>query len=225
MPIRPFSPLRATHAGVAAVAWFALLLQLDLSIHQSLATGGGVAHGIWMYLAFFTILTNLLVALVLSLPIVAPASRAGRFCARPATLAGAAANIALVSIAYNLLLRDLWHPRGLQLVADALLHDVVPVAVVVLALFGARQPLSAPLAERMRWGLWPIAYFGYAMARGAATGFYAYPFIHVGQLGYFRVLLNAIGIFAGFLLITLALFVVERLPGVAWRARTPSKAQ
>lgn len=219
------APLRAARSVIALAAWFALLLQLDLSIRQSLAAGGNLAHGLWMYFAFFTILTNLLVALVLTLPVVAADSRLGRFCARPGTLAGAAANIALVGIAYNLLLRDLWHPHGLQLLADVLLHDGVPIAVVVLAVLAARHGFYAPLRERLRWGLWPIAYFVYAMWRGIATGFYAYPFIHVGHLGYVRVLVNAIGIFIGFLLITLTLFLAERLPEAALRARVAQKAQ
>ncbi len=219
------APLRVARSAIALTGWFALLLQLHLSSRQSVATGGGVVHGLWMYFAFFTILTNLLAALVLSLPAVAPDSALGRFCSRPATIAGAAANIALVGIAYNLLLRDLWHPRGLQLLADVLLHDVVPLAVVAWAWLGARQGCSATLAERLRWSLWPIAYFVYAMARGAATGFYAYPFFNVGHLGYGRVLVNAIAIFLGFLLITVTLLVFERVPAIAMRVRATEKAQ
>lgn len=212
MRFRSPVPLRMAQAGIASVTWFALLLQLHCSIRQSIANGGDAVHGLWMYFAFFTILTNLLVALVLTLPLVGGDSRAGRFCLRPSTIAGVAANIALVGVAYNLLLRSLWHPHGLQLLADLLLHDVVPLAVAVWAWFEARRAGSAALTDRARWGLWPIGYFAYAMARGAASGFYAYPFIHVGHLGYGRVLLNACGIFVGFLLIVAALYALERLP-------------
>ena len=212
MRFRSPLPLRTAQAGIASVTWFGLLLQLYCSIRQSIANGGDALHGLWMYFAFFTVLTNLLVALVLTLPLVAGDSPAGRFCSRPSTIAGVAANIALVGIAYNLLLRDLWHPQGLQLLADVLLHDAVPIAFVVWGWLVARRSPSALLLDRTRWGLWPIGYFVYAMARGAASGFYAYPFIHVGHLGVWRVLLNASGIFFGFLLVVALLFALERIP-------------
>ena len=36
-------------------------------------------------------------------------------------------SIAVVGLAYSILLRHLWHPEGWQFVADELLHDVMPL--------------------------------------------------------------------------------------------------
>jgi hypothetical protein len=201
----------------AALSWFALALQLGLSIRMSLANGGSVGHGVWMYLAFFTILTNLLVAVTLSTPLAAPRSRAGAFFASPQTIAGVAVNIALVCVAYNLLLRHVWNPQGAQKLADELLHDVVPIVFVVHAWLRSRTDPHLFIA-RVRWAAWPLAYFAYALVRGAATDFYPYPFIDARTLGYERVWMNAVGILAGYFTLAIALELIGRL-GSRSRAR------
>ena len=61
--------------SVGAIAWFALVAQFIISIQLNVARGDSVAFGIWMYFAFFTVTTNLLVALMLTLPALAPRSR------------------------------------------------------------------------------------------------------------------------------------------------------
>lgn len=204
-------PRHRRYAAFAAlVAWSALLLQFYLSIRQSLAMGRDIAHGIWMYFAFFTILTNLLAALVLTAPLLAPQSRAGRFCAHSGTIGGVAVNIVLVGIAYNLLLRGLWHPRGLQLVGDVLLHDAMPLVFLGYSWLSAGIA-AATFAARALWAAWPVVYFGYAMLRGALSGFYPYPFLNVAHLGYERVLVNAIAILAGYFVIAALLAMFERM--------------
>ncbi len=44
--------------------------------------------------------------------------------------------------------------------------------------------------QTFTWLLFPVAYVVVRLARGAATGWYPYPCIHVGDLGYPRVALN-----------------------------------
>jgi hypothetical protein len=184
--------------GLAALSGFALCLQLYLSIRRSLDQDMGIAHGVWMYLAFFTMWTNLVVAVTLSLPQLRPHGSSGRFFSRPGVVTAVAAYIVLVCLAYSLLLRNTWHPQGYQQLADILLHDAIP------ALFLAYWWLVVPRGTVHwtgipRWSLYPLAYFAYALARGALTGFYPYPFIDVVRLGMAQVLLNAVGILLGFL--------------------------
>lgn len=210
MLIRAPRALPAYAAFAALVCWLALSLQFYLSVRLSIADGSGALHGIWMYFAFFTVLTNLLVGAVLTIPRLAPGSTAARYCAHPDTLAGTSVNIALVCIAYNLLLRDTWNPHGLWLFADILLHDAVPALFVVYAWLRT-DGSPARFIPRLRWAIWPVFYFVYAMLRGAATGFYPYPFINIHALGYMRVLGNAVGILFGYFVLAATLYAVERL--------------
>ena len=191
----------------AAVAWATLLLQFGLSIQLSLRNGQSVWHGAWMYFAFFTILTNLLAAFALA----AAASRGSATAlASPGAITGIATNIVLVGIAYNLLLRNVWNPQGLQLLADVSLHDITPVLFVGWWWLAASEyPLR--YAEIFRWAGYPVAYFAYAMLRGAVSGFYPYPFIDVPTLGIGQVIVNALGILAGFFVIAALLVAIARV--------------
>lgn len=201
------SPSRATRtamAVIAVVAWFALLLQLFLMI--SAASRGDVLLAIVNYFSFFTILTNLLVALGLSFPLVAPASPAGRFFTRPSTQSSLAVYIAVVGITYTLLLRHLWNPQGAQKIADVLLHDVVPVLYVGFwAIFVPKAMLRWNLA--LRWLAYPIAYMVYTLLHGLVSGWYPYYFIDVSVLGFPRALANAAGMLVAFF--ALGLLIVD----------------
>lgn len=196
-------------ATLAALCWFALVLQFYVSLRLSVVRGFSVWHGVWMYFAFFTVLTNLFVALTITLPALAGRSTFGRFLSRPHVVTMAAASIGLVCMAYNLLLRQLWNPHGAQLWADVLMHDVIPV------LFVAYWWISMPRGA-LRWNrlavmaTYPVAYFVYALLRGAVSGFYPYPFINVIQLGYPRVIANALAILVGYLVFAAILIALKR---------------
>lgn len=57
---------RVLMVATASVAWFALLLQVPLTIRTSLANGMTLIGAILTYFSFFTLLTNLLAAVVLT---------------------------------------------------------------------------------------------------------------------------------------------------------------
>ena len=65
--IRPHAARRAAMAGITAIAWFALGLQLSLEVLRSLAGAAPLGTILVRYFSFFTILTNILVALTLTL--------------------------------------------------------------------------------------------------------------------------------------------------------------
>ncbi len=210
MPKAATNPVkRALMVTTASLAWFALSLQLLLTIRTSITNGMSVIGALATYFSFFTILTNLLVALVLTFSLLATKSRWGKFFSNPATTTGTALYIATVGIIYSLLLRHTWNPEGLNKLTDTILHDVVPVLYVAFWIFfvprsGLRwkNPLS--------WAIYPIVYFAWVLLRGAVTGRYPYPFIDVAQLGYPRALLNAVALLLLVLMAGLAVIAVAR---------------
>jgi hypothetical protein len=197
-------------AVAAALGWTTLALQFYLSMQLSIARGKGFLGGLIIYFSFFTILTNILVAMALTAPLVRARWGVARFFTRPSVNTCIAASIAVVGIAYTLLLQQLWHPKGLQLVADMLLHHLMPV------LFMAYWWVAVP-GDELRWGqvshwmFYPVFYFMYAMVRGALSGDYPYPFIDADALGYRRALGNASGILLGFIAVALLLVAVGRI--------------
>lgn len=207
---RPSSAAARALTAVAAVTgWFALALQLGITVRLRIANGGTLAGGIWLYLGYFTILTNLLAAAVLTAALGAGRGALGRALRRPGVAAGTAVSILLVGIGYNLLLRHAWHPQGFQFLADELLHDVMPLLFLSWWwLWAPKDGLGA--ASVIGWALYPVGYFAYALIRGAASGAYPYPFMDAAQLGYGRVLFNGLGLLAGFAIIGLGLVALAR---------------
>jgi hypothetical protein len=175
--------MRISAAVGALLGWVALVLQLYLVLVQSPPGAVAMVGAVITYFSFFTILTNILVALVFSATVLPPGAGWGQFFSRPSVQAGAAAYIAIVGIVYRLLLRQLWNPQGLQWVADVILHDVIPVGYVLYwLLFASRTGLR--WKDAVGWLAYPGAYLVYVLARGAVSGLYPYPFMDVKVLGY-----------------------------------------
>lgn len=197
-------------AAMGVLAWAGLLLQLWLSVGLAQANGMSVIDGVIIYLGYFTVLSNLLVALVATLPLLSGNSRAGRWFALPGVRGCATTAIVCVGIGYHLLLRNIWDPQGLQLIADVMLHYVVPVtALAHWAGFPPRTRLAwlAPVT----WCTYPIGYGIYALLRGKVLDTYPYPFLDVTALGYGKVLGNTVGLLACFVLVGGALVARSRL--------------
>ena len=183
--------IRKGYLAVTAISgWFALVLQFPLSVAVSRSNGMSRFGAVVTYFSFFTILTNVLVAVGITCYLCIPTSTWGRFFARATVQSGLAAYIATVGVVYSLLLRQIWNPEGLQKIADALLHDVVPVLYVLYwIVFVSRNPL--PWKSVLFWLWYPLAYLSYTLVRGAFYNWYPYPFVDVGSVGYERVFLNA----------------------------------
>lgn len=207
---RPFA------ASAAVIGWLALGLQLLLTIRLTMANGQGALAGVWIYLGYFTVLTNLAAALALTAAATRRRDALGKFFARPEVHTAIAMSIIVVAAIYHLLLRQLWEPHGWQVVGDDALHTVMPL------LFVGYWWLAVPKATLrwrhvLAWQIYPAGYFVYALARGAMNHWYPYPFLDVSALGYPRVLGDAFGVLlvfivVGLLLVTLARWQVRHSP-------------
>jgi len=200
----------------ALLGWFALLLQLYLMLAQSPAGALAMVGTVITYFSFFTILTNILVALVFTATVFPSGTRWGQFFRRPTVQAGAAAYIAIVGIVYRLLLRQLWNPQGMQWVADVILHDIIPVGYVLYwLLFAPRTELRSK--DAVGWLAYPAVYAVYVLARGAVSGLYTNPVMDVKVLGYGGVLAHA----AVFLLVFLGMGLLVVAAARWTRGRLP----
>lgn len=189
---------RMAAAIVALVALAGLVVQFAATLDQT----GSVAGTLWTLLRYFTVLTNLLVALAFGWVAIG-----GR--PHPRRLAGVMLAILLVGIVYGLLLRGLLTLSGGALLADTLLHKVTPVLVPLWWIaFAVRGQLR--WRDPWGWALFPALYLPYALLRGMAEGRYAYPFIDVAKIGIGTVLVNAVLIAMGFVAAGHALVWIDR---------------
>lgn len=199
-------------AVAALLGWAGLSIQLYLIFYSRWALGASLLGGLLSFFSYFTVLTNTLVATVLTCALTSRESAARRWFLQPWVSSGIAVSIAVVGLAYNVLLRHLWHPEGWQWLADELMHDVMPL------LFLAWWWMCVPKGTlRLRhialWVIYPLVYFAYALLRGHLLATYPYPFIDVDTLGYPQVFVNAGGLLAGFVLIALLVIALDRRRG------------
>ena len=206
--------------GIAAcLGWFALTVQMYLVLWSRWQDQASLLGGLVNLFGFFTVLSNILVATILTWSAFGRESPARRFWLSPAVGGGVLTSILFVAIAYSLLLRHLWQPQGWQWLADGLLHDVMPL---LFALYWWLRVKKGELRIRhlSAWLLYPLGYFGYALLRGHLVGFYPYPFIDVANLGYARVMLNALAMFAAFIVLGLCVLGLDR-----WQGRRLARAR
>jgi hypothetical protein len=199
------SALRRRFAVVAAtLGWVGLSIQMYLIFHSRWTLGASLLGGLMSFFSYFTVLSNTLVATVLTCAATSRESAARRWFLQPWVSSGIAVSITVVSLAYNLLLRHLWHPQGWQWLADELLHDVMPL-LFILYWWRCVPKGRLRVGHIGLWVIYPLAYFAYSLLRGHVLAVYPYPFIDVEKLGYPQVFINAGGLLLGFVLIALLL--------------------
>ena len=205
------TPAKKIFMGIIAItAWFALILQLYLMLVKAPSIGISAINTIINFLSFFTILSNLLVAISLSFSLLSPSSGFGKFFSSVNTQSAIALYIFVVGIVYNLVLRDLWAPTGWQLVADNLLHVIVPLLYVLFwGSFNPKRKLQ--WKNILPWLIFPAIYLIYSLIRGSIVGWYPYPFVDAAKLGYGKVAINSFLVVIAFIIIGLGLIAVNRI--------------
>lgn len=183
----PALPLQARWMA-ALIAVLAAGSVLALFIHN-LDTGRyrTASEATWAMARFFTILTNLAVALTFA---AAALRRTGIGAPWAAALTLA---IMLVGAVYHTLLSDITTFTGLGTWANQGLHSVVPVACLLWWIaFAPKRSLD--FRDLPMFILWPCIYVAYALARGARDGVYPYPFMDLATKGPAEVALNLAGL-------------------------------
>ncbi|WP_223526335.1 Pr6Pr family membrane protein [Pseudomonas sp. BF-B-26] len=206
----PGSAARRRFVAVAAVlGWAGLSIQLYLIFYSRWTLAASLLGGLVSFFSYFTVLSNTLVATVLTCELTSRESATRRWFLQPWVSSGIAVSIAVVGLGYNVLLRHLWHPQGWQWLADELMHDVMPL--LFLAYWWCCVPKGAlRLRHIAAWVIYPVVYFAYSLWRGHLLAVYPYPFIDVEKLGYPQVFMNAGGLLVGFVVIALLVVGLDR---------------
>ncbi len=204
--------MRAYRAVAALLAWFGLALQYWLMVRGQ--GGEAIAVRTVNFLSYFTILSNLLAAVMLTAPAAFPTSPIGMHFAKPAIRTAVTLYMSVTAATYIAILQGLWDPQGLQWVADTTLHYVTPGLVLLdWMLFTPKRTLRWVYV--WPWLAFPLAYGAYSIWRGPYASFYPYPFLDVGKLGLDRVLANMTAMSGLFLILGLVFIAIDR----AWKSR------
>lgn len=193
--------MQKSFAGLLALAgWFAVIAQYVLMLNNNVNT---VSEATIRFFSYFTILTNIAVATYYTaLLFDAPITRT------QGLLSAITVYIVIVGLVYQVALRHIWDPQGLQKWVDELLHSAIPLgALIYWSLF---EKKSLRYSQIFAWSLYPLVYLIFTLIRGNISGFYPYPFIDVTAIGMQQSLINALIILALFMTISFLFIFINR---------------
>jgi hypothetical protein len=218
------SPRARAALGVnAVVAWLGVVLTVVLSAvgaYRDVAvdpgmygdTGAGFAGAVSRTvdtLSYFTIWSNIVVAVSVTLLLTRPLPDTG---ARRVLRLDGLLMITVTMIVYQLVLAPGVDLVGWSRLTDPILHLVTPVLTLLVWLaFGPRGWLTARLVPAAL--IVPVVWVAWMLLRGAVVDAYPYDFVNVVDLGYAVVLRNVVLVLVLGLVISAILFGVEKLLG------------
>ncbi|MGI5189322.1 Pr6Pr family membrane protein [Promicromonospora sp. CA-289599] len=201
---------RILHLLVAVLALGGFTIELVTAIVGGPGIAPTHAERIVRLFSYFTIESNLLIGGV-SLALALDPRRDGPVF-RVLRLDGLLC-IAVTGIVYNTVLRGLVTLTPSGAVANTMLHVLAPLLAVIVWLWVGPRPR---VSMRTVWWsvVYPIAWLVHTFVRGAATGWYPYPFLDVTVLGYGPALTNATLVAVVFLVLAWGVrWADARLPG------------
>lgn len=175
----------------ALIGWFSIITQYYLMVKNSQTS---FAETTIQFFSYFTILTNLIVALYFTfqtLNIFSKIKKSG-------ILTAITIYIVIVGSVYQIILRSTWDPTGLQRIVDELLHTIIPILVVIYW-YKYENKNDLNYEQIPFWAIYPLLYLFYLLIRGHLSDFYPYPFVNVLDLGYAKVLINSFWILVLFI--------------------------
>jgi len=201
----------------SALVTFGLVLQLEVAARNDNGLFVSVPARVVNVLSYFTIQSNILVALTTGLLAVRLDRSATWF--RVLRLSAVIA-ITITGVVFHLALKGLVELTGKAVTADWILHTASPIlGVVGWLVFGPRGWVTKRIVQLSV--LFPVLWLAYTLIRGAIVTdrngrhFYPYPFLDVVDHGYARVIVNIVLVAVLFFVLAFgALAADRRLKGV-----------
>lgn len=197
---------RAVSILFSIIAWFAVIAQYYLMFENS---DHSFAQVTVRFFSFFTILTNILVAIYYTISSLPNSKEGKKWIDKPGILTALTVYILVVGLVYQIVLRQIWHPTGLQMIVDELLHSVIPLFTLFYWLAHEKK-MEIMWRQVPIWLIYPAIYLLFILIRGELSNFYPYPFMDVSVLGYKSVLLNAAVLLVLFLTLSIGFIALGR---------------
>lgn len=184
-------------ASCLCFSTIALQLSVDLVKHQS-----DIISELIQYISYFTILTNALVGLYFFVAALFSKTKFGVFMHKATTATAITVYISVVGLIFNLVLRRIYHPTGIAIITNEIMHVIIPVGFFIYWLVQTPKA-NLKIQDTYYWLQYPSFYLIYILARGFFTHKYPYPFVNVDTIGLQKVLVNSFMIAGLFFLLSI----------------------
>lgn len=171
----------------AILSWMTIITQFVLLLEARMTS---LMEAILRFFTFFTILTNILVAIVFTALWLKPKNIFSFFTLFN-TMSATAVYVFVVGFVYNTVLRFIWEPQGLQRIVDEMLHLIIPIVFITYWMYNIKSN-TIQWKSIFNWLMYPMLYLVVILIRGHFADYYPYPFVNVLELGYSKVILNSL---------------------------------
>jgi len=195
---------------MSITAWFALIFQFYLHINSKTQES---AELLIRFFSYFTIDSNLLVALCVAVIFLIPKTALGSFFKRPSVITAITVYITVVALVYNTVLRSLSVVSGWSMVLNELMHVIVPILFLIYWIYFVPKH-QLKWKNIWTWLAFPLIYICFVLVRGYDANFYPYPFLNITKLGLQQVMMNCIFVTLLFLALFLAFVAIGK-----WQAK------
>ena len=181
--------LNVVRVALASIAIVAMTYQFaTLNVRPDYAKGN--------FFGFFTIQSNIIgVTALFALVLVPRARRSPLF---DGARSAAVLYMAITGVVFALLLAGLQEDLQTTIPwVDFVVHKLMPVVLVADWLVDPPRH-RLPRWTVLAWLSYPLAWFGYTLARGEVVDWYPYPFVDVSRIGYDGVLGRSVVLAIGF---------------------------
>lgn len=200
--------IKTVTAILGIIAWLGVISQFYTSVPAYLQKGRTLGGTLVELFSFFTIQTNILVALCFTAAALGASQTS--FFKRRGTLTSVAVNISIVALVFNLVLRATYHPAGLASLSNELVHVITPALFIIYWLaFVPKDGID--WKDGFAWLWYPAFYLVYVLIRGAICGIYPYFFLDADKYGYPKVVLNIGLLLTVFLIMDLLYIFIAKL--------------
>ena len=177
--------IRFMAGTLAIISWISLLLQWIL-LRDRMDEPTNLVRA--RYFSYFTLISNILVALCYSAWFVFPVMSVNQ-PTNATLLTAVCLYIIIVALVYHLILRKSGGLKGLHRLVSDFHHSWIPICYVLLW-----QCIVEPgIVKTLSTGYFlilPILYLGYILLLGSKTSQYPYPFVDVKAIGLGKVVRN-----------------------------------
>lgn len=205
---------------IALSALFSVVVQYELMIANGVTS---IAETTIRFFSFFTILTNSLVAIYFVQVSYRNLKNKKLTNINFSNLTAITVYITIVGLVYQILLRQIWNPTGMQKIVDEILHSINPLLVICFWFLNIKGSLLN-YRKVLTWLIYPLIYLFYVLIRGHFSNFYPYPFLNVSKLGFTQVLMNSFGMTLLFIVVSIIFIWLNRNMN-NWRNKKTSRQQ
>lgn len=179
------------------ICWISLFLTLSAQLYIMLNKGNSFLFSFLLLSRFFTIQTNFLLFLIISMKIWGEYKKKEYLISTYKWSSISLVYIVFVAIVYHVLLMKVWNPQGFQWYVGEMLHKYNPILFFIFWWITYKKEVL-PFSILWKGILFPLFYFCYAIGLGLLGLGYPYPFLNPDKIGWLALFAYGIALLAFF---------------------------